>query len=132
MPPCLAIYSTALDDLDDIWSFIAADSVDAANRVESAIFEACESVARYPLLGSKRAEITPLPVRFWVVTRYPNFIVVYRPETKPLQIIAVLHGKRDIKRADGRNGARPELDWPGPQGRARIIMDLGQGGALVG
>lgn len=39
-----------------------------------------------------------MPVRFWVVTRYPNFIAVYRPEIKPLQIIAILHGKRDIKR----------------------------------
>jgi plasmid stabilization system protein ParE len=66
--------------------------------VESAILETCESLVRNPMLGSKRAEITPLPVRFWVVTRYPNFIVAYRPETKPLQIIAVLRGKRDIKR----------------------------------
>jgi plasmid stabilization system protein ParE len=95
----------ALDDLDDIWSYIAADNIGAANRVESAIFKACESVAGYPLLGSKRADITPLPVRFWVVTRYPNFIVVYRPETKPLQIVAVLHGKRDLNRLmDERGG----------------------------
>ena len=28
-------------------------------------------------------------------TRFPNFIVVYRPDTKPLQIVAILHGKRD-------------------------------------
>jgi plasmid stabilization system protein ParE len=49
------------------------------------------------LLGSKRNEITSLPVRFWTVTRFPNFIVVYRPETKPLQIVAVLHGKQNIR-----------------------------------
>jgi plasmid stabilization system protein ParE len=98
MPPPYRFTPRALDDLDDIWTYIAADSVDAANRVESTILKACESVARYPMLGSKRAEITPLPVRFWIVTRYPNFILVYRPETKPLQVVAVLHGKRNIKR----------------------------------
>jgi plasmid stabilization system protein ParE len=98
MPPAYRFTPRALDDLDEIWTYIAADCIDAANRVESRILEACEGVARHPQLGSKRREITPLPIRFWVVTRYPNFIVVYRPETKPLQIIAVLHGKRDIKR----------------------------------
>lgn len=87
----------ALNDLSDIWDYIAEDSVSAANRVESAILSVCYRLARNPLIGSKRSEITPLPVRFWTVTRFPNFIVVYRPETKPLQIVAVLHGKRNIK-----------------------------------
>jgi len=83
--------------MDDIWKYIAEDNVRAANRVESAILSACSSLARHPMLGSRRSEITPLPVRFWTVTRYPNFIVVYRPEMKPLQVVAILHGKRDIK-----------------------------------
>jgi plasmid stabilization system protein ParE len=87
----------ALNDLGEIWDYIAADNVDAANRVESAIMSACESLARRPLMGSRRSEITPLPVRFWTVTRFPNFIVVYRPDTRPLQVIAVLHGKRNLK-----------------------------------
>ncbi len=98
MPSAYRLTPKALDDLDDIWTYIAKDSIDSANRVESAILDACEGVARYPLLGSRRSEITPLPLRFWVVTKYPNFLVVYRPETKPLQVVAVLHGKRDIKR----------------------------------
>jgi plasmid stabilization system protein ParE len=87
----------ALSDLCDIWEYISEDSVDAANRVESAILLACASLARHPLLGSKRSEITSLPLRFWTVTRYPNFIVVYRPDTEPLQVVAVLHGKRNLK-----------------------------------
>jgi hypothetical protein len=36
------------------------------------------------------------------VTRFPNFIVVYRPDTKPLQVVTVLHGKRDIKSILGK------------------------------
>jgi plasmid stabilization system protein ParE len=88
---------SALDNLSDIWNYIAEDNVGAANRVESAILSACHSLARHPIIGSKRTDITHLPVRFWTVTKFPNYIVVYRPETMPLQVIAVLHGKRNIK-----------------------------------
>ena len=104
MPPAYQLTLKALDDLDDIWTYIAADSVDAATRVESAIFQACEGIARHPLLGSKRSEITSLPVRFWVVRRFPNFIVVYRPATRPLEVVAVLHAKRDIERVLAQRG----------------------------
>jgi plasmid stabilization system protein ParE len=97
MPSSYQLTPRALSDLGDIWDYIAEDNVDAANRVESAILSACSSLARNPMLGSKRSEITPLPVRFWTVTRFSNFIVVYRPDTKPLQIVTVLHGKRNIK-----------------------------------
>jgi plasmid stabilization system protein ParE len=97
MPSGFQLTPRALNDLSEIWDYIAEDNVSAANRVESAILSACTSLARHPLLGSKRTEITPLPVRFWTVTRFPNFIVVYRPDTKPLQVIAVVHGKRNIE-----------------------------------
>jgi hypothetical protein len=46
---------------------------------------------------TKREDITALPVRLWTVTKYRNYVVVYRPETVPLQVIAVLHGVRDLK-----------------------------------
>jgi antitoxin ParD1/3/4 len=105
MPAFYRLTTRAIDDLDEIWSYIAEDSVDAANRVESAILATCNSLARHPMLGSRRAEITLLPVRFWAVTRFPNYIVVYRPDTKPLQVVTVLHGKRDIKAVLGEPGA---------------------------
>jgi hypothetical protein len=41
----------------------------------------------------------PLPVRFWTVTRFPNYVITYRDEMVPLQVIAILHGKRDLKQA---------------------------------
>src|ERR1700730_17659634 len=53
---------------------------------------ACETAK-----GTKRRDITPLPVRFWTVTEFPNYVIVCRPETVPLQVVAVLHGKRDLK-----------------------------------
>jgi antitoxin ParD1/3/4 len=87
----------ATEDLDAIWWFIAEDNRDAANRVETEIVASCRRLARYPLMGSKRRDITPLPVRFWTVAKFPNYVIVYRPESVPLQVIAVVHGKRDLK-----------------------------------
>jgi antitoxin ParD1/3/4 len=87
----------AMDDLDAIWWFIANDSRDAANRVELEIVATCRRLAKHPLMGSRRQDITRLPVRFWTVTKFSNYVIVYRPETAPLQVIAVLHGKRNLK-----------------------------------
>src|SRR2546428_11157908 len=84
------------DDHFEIWSYIAPDSVEAANRVEVAVYEACAFLAEGPLRGNARRDLTKLPLRFWTVQAYPNYIIVYDPETDPLQIIRVLHGTRDI------------------------------------
>jgi plasmid stabilization system protein ParE len=43
-------------------------------------------------------DLTARALRFWTLKRYPNYIVVYRPGTNPLQVIAVLHGKRNLRR----------------------------------
>jgi antitoxin ParD1/3/4 len=91
----------AAEDLDAIWWFIAGDSREAADRVEMEIIATCRRLAKYPLMGTKRLDVTPLPMRFWTVTRFPNYVIVYRPGTIPLQVVAVLHGKRDLKEVLG-------------------------------
>ena len=48
-------------------------------------------------MGTRRQDITPLPVRFWTLPRFANYVIVYRPDTVPLQVVAVLHGKRELK-----------------------------------
>lgn len=85
-------------DIFNIWSYIADDSEEAADRVERAIYAACAFVAEAPLRGHLRPSLTTRSLRFWTLTKYPNYAVVYRPETAPLQIVAVIHGKRNIRR----------------------------------
>jgi plasmid stabilization system protein ParE len=41
----------ARDDLFDIWSFIAKDDPEAAERVENTIYAACDLMAEVPLAG---------------------------------------------------------------------------------
>jgi plasmid stabilization system protein ParE len=93
-----ALTLLAKADIFEIWSFIAEHSENAADLVEQAIYNACSLLAKSPMRGHSRADLTRRPLRFWTLTRYPNYTVVYRPETAPLQIVAVLHGKRNIRR----------------------------------
>ena len=93
-----ALTPLAKADIFDIWSYIAQDSEHAANRVEQAIYAACLFLAEAPLRGHSRPDLTARPLRFWTLTRYPNYTVVYRPQTVPLQVVAVMHGKRDLRR----------------------------------
>ncbi len=88
----------AVDDLEAIVNYIAQDKIGAAIRVQSAILAACKRLSQRPLMGARHPDITPLPVRFWPVSRFPNYIVVYLPDTRPLQVVAVLHGMRDVQR----------------------------------
>jgi plasmid stabilization system protein ParE len=66
--------------------------------VEQAIYAACAFVAEAPQRGHLRTDFTQRRLFFWTVTRYPNYSVVYRPNTVPLEIVAVIHGKRNIPR----------------------------------
>jgi len=86
----------AVGDLLEIWNFIAQDNPEAADRVEQAIFRACDLLSNSPLAGRARKDLTTLPVRFWVVHPYSKYLIVYDPEKKPLQIIRILHGARDL------------------------------------
>lgn len=93
-----ALTPLAKADIFDIWGYIAENSEDAANRVEQAIYNACALLAEGPLRGHARPDLTPRPLRFWTLNRYPNYTIVYRPDTAPLQIIAILHGRRNLRR----------------------------------
>lgn len=85
-------------DLFEIWSYIAKESEDAANRVEDEVYSACAFVAASPLRGHVRPDLTNRTLRFWTLTRYPSYTIVYRPDTNPTQVVAVLHGRRNLRR----------------------------------
>ncbi len=83
----------AEQDLDNLWEYIADDSVEAADRVIAEFFDAFEVLARNPGMGHKREDLTKFPVLFWTVG---NYLVIYRVPGNLVEIVAVVHGKRDI------------------------------------
>jgi len=93
-----ALTPLAKGDIFHIWSKIAENSKAAADRVEQAIYDACAFVAEAPSRGRSRPDLTTRSLRFWTLIRYPNYTVVYGAEAVPLQVVAVVHGKRNIRR----------------------------------
>ena len=83
----------SLQDLDEIWEYIAADSVDAADRWIATLFEAFENLVRNPGIGHARPDLTDRPIRFWTVGAY---LILYRQQNAQIQIIAVAQGSREI------------------------------------
>jgi antitoxin ParD1/3/4/toxin ParE1/3/4 len=83
----------AFRDIDEIWEFIAEDNLDAADRVRDEIFTACEKLAEMPGMGHLREDLADEPLRFW---RVYSYLIIYRPDSQPLEIVRVLHGARDI------------------------------------
>ena len=48
-----------------------------------------------PGIGHRRADHTSRPVLFY---RIFSYLVIYQPGSGPLQILGVLHGKRNVAR----------------------------------
>ena len=64
-----------------------------ANRVESTILDRIAFLASHPDAGHWRKDLTEDSVKFFPV--YSD-LIIYRPETQPLQVVSILHGNRDI------------------------------------
>jgi plasmid stabilization system protein ParE len=80
-------------DLDDIWEYIAADNIDAADHWIEKLFGAFEALGRTPGMGHRREDLTSYSVLFWPVGAY---LIIYRAGRHPIEIVAVTQGSRDI------------------------------------
>jgi len=79
-------------DLDEIWEFIRADNLDAADRVIAEILAAIAALVPFPGQGHRRSDLRSRPLRFILVREY---LIAYAPAEKPLWILAILHGRRN-------------------------------------
>lgn len=65
-----------------------------ADRAEAVIRDKIVFLAGVPGSGHWRKDLTDEPVKFLSVYSY---LIVYRPETTPLQVVAILPGRRDVE-----------------------------------
>jgi plasmid stabilization system protein ParE len=86
-----AFHPEARLDLDEIWEFIRADNVDAADRTIAEILSAVRAVVPYPGQGHRRPDLTSRALRFILVREY---MIAYAPDEKPLWVVAIIHGRR--------------------------------------
>jgi toxin ParE1/3/4 len=86
------LHPQAYTDLEEIWEYIAADSLDAADDVREEIYQAIQSLVPFPYIGHNGPDLTARPLRFQSVRDY---VIAYAPDERPLAVIAVVHGRRN-------------------------------------
>jgi plasmid stabilization system protein ParE len=94
MTPRFVFTEEAETQLLEILEYLAGESESAAVRVRDAIYDAAGKLAERPGIGHTREDLTERPVKFWSVYSY---LVVYDPASRPLTIVALLHGARDVE-----------------------------------
>ena len=82
-------------DLTAIITYISQDKSAAAERSVYRFERTFRMLADNPEVGHLREDLGSEPLRFWTIYSY---MIIYRPETSPLQIIRILHGAQDIKK----------------------------------
>jgi addiction module RelE/StbE family toxin len=84
---------SAKADLEEIFDYISDDNFDAAAKVVAGLEKRCRMLAERPLLGHTQPNLLPEQFRVFPVSSY---LIIYRPETKPLQIIRFWHAARGV------------------------------------
>ena len=65
-----------------------------ADSVEQELHVAMVRVGEFPHMGRLREDLADEPLRVVVVHR---FLIIYRAENTPVEIVRVLHGARDVE-----------------------------------
>jgi plasmid stabilization system protein ParE len=63
-------------------------------ELEEKLLDAFDALAANPGIGHLRKDLVPCTVHFYNVLPYQ---ILYLHDTKPLKIIAILHGSRDVQ-----------------------------------
>lgn len=81
-------------DLLEILVYLERQSPAAALRIERQLVSEMDALATLPALYQLRPKLVPPPFRVHVVRDY---LVVYNPESSPMSIARILHGRRNIE-----------------------------------
>lgn len=83
-------------DLLEIWYHYANDvgDPDLADRLTGELTSVFRKLAQTPGIGHFRSDLSTEPLRFWPVRGY---LVIYRSEARPVEIVRVFHGARDVQ-----------------------------------
>lgn len=91
----VALTKAARADLQQIQDHIAQDSTRAARPIVCELREAMERLADMPGKGHLREDLADESLRGQVVYSY---LSIYRPSTKPLQVVRVVSAHRALIR----------------------------------
>jgi len=87
---------TAQDHLDAIYAYIAQDSPEYALRMVDRLTRRSQQIAEAPLSGRRVPEYDMDQIREFIENPYR---IIYHIKSDQIDVIAVLHGARDVLRA---------------------------------
>ena len=89
----LVITEPAQEDLVQIWEYIAANNLEAANKLMRTFQEKFELLRDFPHLGRERNDDLFIGSRSFPVGKY---IIIYQPSDEILEIVRVRHGATNL------------------------------------
>jgi toxin ParE1/3/4 len=82
-------------DYESIWDYIARDDPAAADNLLRTFDDKLDLLSQFQHVGTARPELRPRLRSFPV----GNYLLFYRPLRNGIELVRVLHGARDLKRA---------------------------------
>ena len=88
----------ALNDVDEIWLYIAQDSIRQADRFIDELQVLCEGkLALFPNMGRARGYLAKGVLAF----PHHRYMIYYRNRKKALEIVRIMHGSVDVESVFG-------------------------------
>lgn len=87
------------DDIYEIAAYLLDHGEDAARRFVDVVQETLKSLAASPGIGSPKNFTDPAlnGVRSWWIPGFRNHLIYYIPIDDGIDVLAVMHGARDIE-----------------------------------
>lgn len=90
----ILISEAASIDIKAAYTYLNAESADAAQRLLESIDFAFSIIIEFPNIGHTRPDLTDLDVRFYRVNKY---LLIYRGKSLThIEIVRFLHGYQDL------------------------------------
>ncbi len=83
----------ARSDLKSILLDIAEENPELASRLRRELYEGLQMLGQSPAIGHYHDELLGRAYRFW---NFYSYVVAYTWQSKPIQVIRILHGARDL------------------------------------
>jgi toxin ParE1/3/4 len=80
-------------DLEDIWWYVAQNSLRDADKLLDNIQEKLLRLAEFPQMGTSQNDLKPSLRSFAA----GNYLIFYFPLTDGIDVVRVLHGARDLE-----------------------------------
>ena len=93
MKPPYRLTKQAEEDVRDIWLFVAADNIDAADNLVDHFTEIFEQLTTNPHMGKSQEKYRPA-LRCFPVGRY---LLFYSMKENVIEVYRVLHGARRLE-----------------------------------